>query len=54
MVEQGKYSESQGREGEVPAELMVAVCLYVAEWLLLRWLWEMLDKDSVQQWLLKL
>ena len=36
VVEQGKCSESQGREGEVPVELMVVVCLYVAEWLLLR------------------
>lgn len=54
VVEQGKYSESQGREGEVPVELMVVVCLYVAEWLLLWRQWGPSDKVSVQQLLLKL
>lgn len=49
VVEQDKYFESQDREGEVPVELTVVVCLYVAEWLLLQWEWELSDKVLVWQ-----
>ena len=52
--EQGKYFEFQGRVGEVPEELMVGACPYMAELLLLQWQWELLDKVLVHQSLLKL